>query len=461
MMVAEHAVVRSVRSALEALHCADRTILLAVSGGLDSIALLHIVAELRQHLRCTPIVVHVNHQLRGIASDDDERFVVAQADACGLLCVHERVDVMRYAHDHGNGVEDAARACRYNVFERTAIDYRAQLVLTAHTQDDQAETFLLHLARGSGLHGLSAMPPSRMLPNGVVLARPMLEVRRADLEELARMAGWTWREDASNDDVTFLRNAVRKHVMPVLREHLGPTISTSIATSTELLRDSRSIVDAVVREHAAVLIHTVGGATLIDASGLASLQLPLQREIVRRAVRPMLGAPPDRMAVERIVRLLDASTGAMASIKHGLVALRERDHLVISVGEVEGGMEPVIIHGDGVYVAGERTLTVETHRASSVTLDADRAVAYIDALSITRPLEWRPWRKGERMRPLGSASPVLVSDLLTNAKVDHRTKDRSTVLADANGIVWLCGHRLSDHVKVQSTTQHVTVCRIS
>jgi tRNA(Ile)-lysidine synthase len=457
----DHSVVRTVRLSLDRLHCTDRTILCAVSGGLDSMAMLHMIAAVRDELRCSPIVVHVHHGLRGIASDDDERFVVGMADALGLPCVSKRVDVMQHAHTHGMSIEEAARHLRLGAFEAVALEEGAQVVCTAHTMDDQAETLLLHLARGSGLHGLSAMPPSRTLKSGLVLARPLLEVRRSELLDLAQTEQWTWREDASNDDVTFLRNAVRKNVMPVLRDVFGAGITSSIATSTALLRESRDIVDGVVRDHVARTIVVDGATTRLHVDVLAALPPSLRHEVIRVALRHALGEVADRTMVQRVDDLLQAETGSKASLRSTLVAVREREQIVLVDAEATPAVESIEIDHDGVYMNGAQTLTIRTASALDVRLDADRSVAYIDARSLVGPLNWRPWRAGERMRPFGMDADVLVSDLLTNAKVDHRHRSSATVLSDAQGIVWLCGIRLSDRVKVQSTTQHVTVCRIS
>lgn len=461
MIAHDHSLVRTVRHALESMHCTSRTVLCAVSGGLDSMVMLHVMAALRNELRLSLIVVHINHGLRGVASDDDERYVIATADSLGLLCVSMNVDVMQHAHTNGMSTEEAARHLRYTAFEHMAIEHSAQIVCTAHTIDDQAETFILHLARGSGLHGLSAMPPSRALKNGLVLMRPLLNVRRSELLESAHEHGWTWREDASNDDVTFLRNAVRKNVMPVLRDVFGANVASSIATSTALLRESREIVDSIVRDYVQRIITIDGRTVHMQVDELVALLPALQHEVIRVALRHALGVPPDRTMVARVEQLLQAETGSTASLRTSLYALRERDRIVIADAEAEVGTEHIEIDHDGVYMNGPQTLSIQTAAALDVRLDADRSVAYIDARSIVGSLTWRPWRTGERMRPLGMDADVLVSDLLTNAKVDHRTRASATVLSDAHGIIWVCGVRLNDRVKVQSTTQHVTVCRIS
>jgi len=457
----DHTLLRLMRVRLEQLRCEGRTILCAVSGGLDSMAMMHLMAALRGELRFSMIVVHVNHQLRGVASDDDERFVIAVADSLGVPCVSTRVNIMQHVHDHGMSIEEAARQIRYEFFERMAVEHGAQFVCTAHTIDDQAETLLLHLARGSGLHGLSSMPPSRVLKNGLVLVRPLLEARRSDLLEMAHDQQWAWREDASNDDVTFLRNAVRKNVMPVLREVFGPNISASMAHSTALLRESREIVDAVVRAHVEQTVTIVGNAVRIQTDELATLLPAVQHEVIRVALRHALGVPPDRTMVSRVEHLVRSETGSKATLRASVHAVRERDHILIADITNDVIAERIEIDHDGTYMNGSQTLTIHTASALDIRLDADRSVAYIDARSLVGSLAWRPWQTGERMRPLGMDADVLVSDLLTNAKVDHRTRSSATVLSDAQGIVWLCGIRLSDRVKVQATTQNVTVCRIS
>lgn len=452
------------REKLKSMNIHGCTVLCAVSGGCDSVSLLHLIASCRMDLDLHPVVVHMNHNLRGSESDADEKFVSDLAASYGMTFVTERCDVLALVDSMSMSIEEAARHLRYKFFERVAEDLGAQLVLTAHTMDDQAETFLLQLARGSGLHGLSAMPALRALPSGVLLARPLLGIQRCELETVGHQEGWTWRHDSSNDDPSFLRNALRLHVMPVLRKYLGESITQSISKSTELLQDSRKIVDHLVSEHVAKITEVNENqfehVTTINIQCLVAMSSEIQNEVIRSILRPHLGVPPERLAVGRILSMLTSEVGSRYSIKSTTVAIRERNHIAIVSTKDAMLYDDVIIDHDGQYVYGDLVLDVKTVAAGDVELDRDRSIAYIDSSSVNGPIRWRTWKPGERMKPFGSKSNVLISDLLTNAKIDSRTRSRKTVLSDSNGIIWLCGIRLNDDNKIHSKTEQIKVFKI-
>src|SRR5260370_2894612 len=237
--------VRRVQSAIEeqGLLRAGERVGVAVSGGADSVALLLLLLELRAKLGVVLSVVHFNHQLRGKASDADERFVAKLAAKHGLEFHSAAVYVAKKAKDEHGNVEDAARRARYDYFRSLVESGVCKGSAVAHTADDQAETVLAQLLRGTGLTGLGGIHP-------VVgpITRPLLSVRRSELRHFLRARKQTWREDATNRDTKRMRARIRKKLLPLLEKQFQPAIVEHLATLAELAREDEEFLDALVEE---------------------------------------------------------------------------------------------------------------------------------------------------------------------------------------------------------------------
>ena len=432
------------------IECPDEPIVIAVSGGCDSITLLH-AAMSAVSARANIHVVHVNHHLRGVDSDDDERLVVATCDALGVAC-HV---ASRPIDPASSGIEASAREARYNVLVDVAREVGAATVMTAHTADDQAETVLMNLGRGSGLDGMRGMPETRELAAGIMLRRPLLGVPRSVVREAATAWGLQWREDASNKDLRYTRNRIRHDVVPVMQAIFGEDVVERMAHAAAIIADASTIVDTEVQRIIAEISIRDGRSIGLDVEGLRALSQGLRRQVLRSMIHASVeqGAA-DAVTLRRVEALLDAEVGAQAPIHDGVMALRERHAIVFTQPSTSRGVS-FAITAPGPYVAGHCSLDVSIHDVTEVTIDPHPLTAYIDADQLHGRLRWRTWHDGDRFRPLGMDGSVLVSDLLTNAKVPHRLRRDITVLCDDEGIVWVCGFRLADRVKVSAATRRV------
>ncbi|MCX6139890.1 MAG: tRNA lysidine(34) synthetase TilS [Candidatus Kapabacteria bacterium] len=434
----------------------DATVLVAVSGGLDSVTLLHTIHRIQDSINGRCVVAHLNHGLRGAESDGDELSVIAHANLLGIPVFSERADVQGYAHVSGLGIEGAARELRYSFLTRIATEQNAALVLTAHTMDDNAETMLMNLARGSGTKGLSGIPPVRELTDSIRIVRPFIEFTRSEIHDVASVWGLQWREDSSNSDVQYLRNHVRAVVMPALREVFGPTVAGRLLRSSELIRDADSVLRSVVEDTLpSVTSLSVDGDLTLLVDSLLGLPPGLVREIIRAAV------PCSHNDVPRISHLLEAEAGSSASLGEGRIAIRERDHILITKMTGEAPFPQVVIERDGAYVAGSQSLSVERRSVLGVQPLADPQVAYLDLSSLRGVIVWRPWQDGDRFQPFGLDGTVLVSDLLTNHRVPHADRRSIRVVCDDEGIVWVCGIRTAERTRVTSMTSEILTLTVS
>lgn len=435
--------------------CTDTRVLVGVSGGVDSMTLLHVVNGLKSSLGLHIVVAHVNHGLRGSEGDGDAQFVVNVCALLGIECEVASVDVRANAEHSDTGIEGAARGLRYAAFDTLAHKHKTPFVLIAHNRDDVAETFLLNLARGTGLNGLASIPESRLTAGGARLIRPLLTCPRSHIIEYAREHALEWREDATNVDIQYFRNRIRHSVIPFLKQELGTDIVEKMALASVHLRHARSIVRDAVRSASIGVVELEDARLTIHLEPLGLHSPPLQAEIVRRGLRKVMRRLADREMVTRILALAGAETGSQCSLHGSWSGLRERGTILIAEDHEKISCESVVVLGEGSYVAGSCTLHVRTQPVAEVMPVPGRNIAYVDADSVHGLLAWRPWHTGDRFQPHGMQGTVLVSDLLTNHKVAHARRSDVYVICDDDGIVWVCGIRPAERARVRSSTTQV------
>ena len=259
----------------------DVTVLLAVSGGADSVALLRAADAIKEEGSGRLYVAHFNHRLRGEESDADQAFVADLCERLGVACELGGSDVAGLAESKGDGVEAAARDARYEFLRETAQRVGARHVVTAHTADDQAETILHRVVRGTGLSGLSGMAKSRELCDGIALTRPMLKLHRTDVLDYLNDLEQPFREDTSNRDLRYTRNRIRRELLPQLEAGYNPQAVDALLRLGRLAGEAQQVVDARVDElwEAAIVKRTPTDA-LIDTAALLSASDYLVRELL-------------------------------------------------------------------------------------------------------------------------------------------------------------------------------------
>lgn len=401
----------------------------AVSGGVDSMVLLHVLRTMGHPVQ----VVHVDHGMRGAESDADRDHVEAACDSLGVPCRVERVEVKAHADAEGISPQMAARELRYAIFRRLAVEGPHKLAL-AHHADDAVETLFMHLLRGMGARGWNTIP----FASGPFI-RPLLEVERATILDHARRHGIGFREDASNRDPKYLRNRIRHELMPLL-EDLRHGAARVLKRDVALLRE----VDALVRKETTPIKedieHRSDGSMHVPLVSIRSSPAP---GLLLHALLAQHGFHPDALDDLREA-LRRGATGA--TFHHGpMRVVVDRDHLVI--GPATDRPVSWTIDSPGSLPEGV-PLRITTHAPGEVDHQNGR-VAWMDGAEVRFPLVLRPWRAGDRMRPLGLGGSKLVSDLLTDAKVPNHLREQAMVLESEGRILWLCGLRLAEEARVQ------------
>jgi tRNA(Ile)-lysidine synthase len=303
-----------------------RRVLVAVSGGPDSLCLLHALVRLRRLFRIETVAFHFDHRLRE-GSDRDAAYVRRQAAALQVPFV---LRTATSRPGRGQSVEAWARVERYGALAHVAAEVGAQVAATGHTADDQAETVLLAALRGGGIEALSAMDPvGRRGGDGPTLVRPLLDVTRDETHAFCRALRLRPRRDPMNADTSFLRVALRRRAIPTLERELGRNVRASLVRTADLLRQDAALLEEMAREAAGPVVSAEGGGIRIQAAGLLALPPALASRVIVRALRSC-GASPDADHVRSILDLAEGGAGRRISLPEGLIARRDREYVRFS-----------------------------------------------------------------------------------------------------------------------------------
>lgn len=433
-------------------------VLVGVSGGPDSVALvqaLHILAPQRGF---TLHIFHLNHCLRGSDSYEDARWVAAFAQRLGLPCTVREVNVAAVAQAYG-GTEAAGRAVRYQELGRLAAALGAQRIAVGHNQDDQAETLLLRLFRGAGRRGLAGMAPVRPAgppaPPGTTVVRPLLSVARADIENFCRDHGLTPRFDKTNAEPTYLRNRVRIELMPFLRQHFNPSITRRLAETAALLHDEDNFLDEAAR---AVCTRHGMNPHRISAEALLAEHPALRRRIIR-LLAGRVGVTLDMAAVEAILHCAGTSGRAAVSLPGGGRVLSENGWLHFQVcsdreeapGAVVPDPLPLPVPGEVIALGWRFTALPRSHASDNplqLVLDPDR---------LPGPLAVRTWRPGDRIYPTGMRGSKKLQDLFVDAKIPRQQRNQIPLLVTGDVVIWVVGLRADRRFLMGSSQSGVLV----
>lgn len=471
----------------------------AVSGGADSVALLRILERIHTELGISLSVVHFDHRLRGDESDRDAQFVSDLARSRDLDFVFERQDVAAEAKRNGWNIEDAGRRLRYAFFQRVLDAGRATRIAVAHTADDQAETVLSHLVRGTGPTGLAGIYPVTGSIAGTIV-RPLLSLRRTPLREYLRSLGQTWCEDSSNVNPVRMRARIRAQLLPVLERDFSPRIVGHLCKLARLSREEEVFWSALVEERYRAAVQStnqsvsISVADLLNPLGWANNECvayepnrtlladaasrPLTERLIRRLYEEARG---DRLGlgaghVEQVIRLATkSSSGRRVKLPNGIVVERRFNSLSFSRWDgIEGTKAEretisapiayqyaVVLPSSGSAIVSVPELgsrfclklidwadTERETRRDKQTLDAD---------SLRAPLILRNWRPGDAYTPHGRRQPRKLKQMFLAARVPARERREWPVLESAGSVIWARGMPVAEGVRAGVATRVAVV----
>jgi tRNA(Ile)-lysidine synthase len=433
-------------------------ILVAVSGGADSMALLAALYRLRPVYAIDLHVAHVNHQLRHTEARRDARFVEQQAARLGLPFYALQVDVSARQHTAGLSPQHAAREVRYDALYRLQQSLGAARIALGHMADDQAETVLMRLLRGTSPAGLAGIPPVR-LP----CIRPLMTVYRQTILAFLRAEGIPWVEDSSNHYRGYLRNQVRHDIFPLLRRS-NPRIDVHCNELTEMLAAENAFLDEQVQAlYGRVVAPQPGSRLILHSSPYQEAPLALQRRLLRRVLDTVLpaAATASFQHVEQLRQfILHAAPGQRLTLPGKWMA--ERDRETVCLWAANGGSDLAlsgVLSVPGTLDIPLLGLRISTEFIPSVPrpIAPSSPFAYIDASSLTLPLTVRFRQPGDRFYPYGAPGQKKLKAFFIDKKVPRTERDRIPLVLSGSEIVWVVGYQIAEPFKVQPGTQR-TVC---
>lgn len=452
----------------------------AVSGGADSVALLRLLHSLRSELGVTLCVAHFNHQLRGSESDDDEAFVASLAKALGLQLFASRANVARLARQNGWNLEDAGRRLRYGFFAELVQQGIATRIATAHTADDQAETVLTRIVRGTGLSGLAAIYPIR----GNII-RPLLNVRRAELRHYLAGIQQEWREDPSNRDTRRLRARVRQQLLPHMEQDFSQTIVGRLSALAGLAQDDAAFWSALIEQACTRFVEKTANARSINAQHLLR---PLQwapdcclgsddpwRALTQRIIRRLHSEVATRAGelsqkhVEQVIQLAErGESGKTVKLPGSVCVRRELGRLSFAAFSTERQV-PSTAGEDLEY---SYVIQLPAHGSASISVaelgrqfhlkvidwparerETRGAGAVLDTERLRPPLVLRNWKAGDAYRPNGRRSFQKLGDMFSVSRIGRSERSLWPVLTSAGQVIWAAQMPVAAEYSVNDVTQ--------
>ncbi len=434
------------------------TVLVAVSGGTDSLALLYGLHALHTHLNCHLHVVHLDHRLRQDSSTDAD-FVREHAVRLGLPFTGHSVELPQFIKKWKLSVEAAARKARYDFYESVCTQVGATKVALGHQQDDIAETVLMNLIRGAGTTGLKGIEPIR---DGKFI-RPLAQFTRKEIETYLKSMDLVPRQDPTNTDKRYLRNRIRHELIPLLEQNYNPNIKAGLSRTAEILGAESEYLDGIAQAVYDVCRLSISQPTCIvlDRDALLQHHIILQRRVLRHSITDMLGHVKN-FSYEHYKAMLDVinsdKPNAMLTLPNGLQFKRAYQQLIINKNhiETEDIDYPLNIIGITDIPALNAVITADLY---DITPDNVPSIpdgtyeAVFDYSHIKLPLKIRNRRDGDRFQPHGMEGTKKIKDYLMDAKVPRYERDRIPILVCGDEILWVIGFTTNEKFKVHQQTQ--------
>ncbi len=458
----EQRVLRFIRN--NHLVSSQQNLVVAVSGGPDSVCLLHVLVKLRRELDISLHVAHLNHQLRGSESEADAQYVTELAQRLSIPATIEQREVKAYQVQQRISLEEAAREVRYAFLDQVAESAGAGQVAVGHTVDDHIETILMHLVRGTGtrgLRGLQPYTPLEYLGHSIAIVRPLLAISRRETASYCNRHQLEPRLDVSNLSLSPLRNRIRQQLLPLLKGY-NPQVFRALLRTARIVEDDLAFLDEETTEAWCEVVQEHGETLVLDKERFLQLPVALQRNLLRMSIEKLLGNLKDieMRHIEEIMGVLPKSAGKRIKLPGGLTFSIEYDKYLL--GKDWAALSPFpILDGEfslkipgGTQVPGWRIQADIVGREQMMETD-DNLVAYFDLDKAGSKLVLRSRQRGDRFQPLGMGMLKKLGEFMIDAKIPHAWRERIPVICSSHHILWVVGWRIDDRVKVTGNTQRI------
>jgi len=426
-------------------------ILVALSGGADSVFLFFFLMKFSKRLKIDLSAFHLNHQLRGKDADKDEMFCIKICNENNIKIFSLRKDVRTYAAKNKISIEEAGRVIRYRELIRISQKEKLTKIATAHSLSDNAETVLLNIIKGTGLKGLIGIPVQREK-----IIRPLLILGSEEIRDYLDQKNIPYRIDRTNFDPEYERSFLRNDIIPKLKQALNPQLEQKLFTVSKILKNTFSYIDEQLKNTGAKAIRVKKNLVEINLDDLKSLDKRLWADFFKKYIDETFETSLTAENINSLLKLINTQKGKRVNLENNLQAIKEERSLVITkiAGNQKTFSSKKIKTGESIILNGA-VFSLKIIYGSKIEFSPDRSIEYISADNIQDDFELRRWKAGDRFYPIGMKGSKKISDYLADVKTPVIKKNELLVLTNSGRIVWVVGLRLDDRFKVTGQTKKI------
>ncbi len=419
-------------------------IAVAVSGGIDSVVLLDVLFQLREILKISLHVVHVNHQLRGKESNADEQFVKKLAKKYGVPIYSERYDTQKIALQNSQSILVAARELRYNFFSTLKNIHH---IATAHNANDNAETMLFNFFRGTGIYGITGIPIQREK-----IVRPLLCVTRSEIVEYAKEHKLSFREDSSNNKDVYSRNFLRHHIIPLIEKNINPSLVQTLQAEAKIFFNAGNFLQSQIEQVKQEIVKVDEKKIILPVTLFQKQHSYLQQMLVADILLQQK-IELHHLHIEAIISLCNSQKGKSVELGNGWVVEKNSKEIVFQKKRnVQDFL--FVLSKEGKVTTKDFSMSI-TKSTRPKKFEKNPFVEYVDAEMIQFPVTIRSWKNGDEFFPLGMHHVKKVSDFFVDEKIPRSEKHTIPIIESSKSIVWIAGHRLDNRFKITDKTKKV------
>ncbi|MGB5288372.1 MAG: tRNA lysidine(34) synthetase TilS [Ignavibacteriaceae bacterium] len=426
-------------------------VLVALSGGADSVFLLHFLIKYKKRLGIELTAFHLNHQLRGKAADLDEKF-------CAKFCSKNKIefhsisrDVKSFARKYKISLEEAGREIRYSELLKASKKYKTTKIATAHNSSDNVETILLNFVKGTGIKGLTGIPIRREN-----IIRPILCLSSDEIRKYLKENKISYRIDASNLNTDYERNFLRNEIIPKVKRRLNPRFEEKIFNTAKILSDINSFIELQVYKISKSAAKFEGKELKIDLKQFVKFDASFYSIFLKFVVEKNFEIELSSENIRSLVNLINSQTGRAINLKEKVIAYKDRDLLILrrQTGTRYETVNKKIKVGQKIEIDG-KVISIEQIRQKNVKFIPGKYTEYISGDSVKEIFEVRKWKAGDKFHPIGMKGTKKISDFLADEKISSHLKRENLVLTNSGKIVWVIGLRIDDRSKVTPGTKKI------
>ncbi|GBD91875.1 tRNA(Ile)-lysidine synthase [bacterium BMS3Abin04] len=427
----------------------NQKILIALSGGPDSVFALNFFRKFQKKYQIQISAIHINHQLRGKESDEDQLFCRKLCERLNIDFYSQLVNVKEYSEKEKKSIEEAARELRYKSLNKVAGEIKADKIVTAHNKNDNAETILLNLFKGTGIAGLKGIPISREN-----LIRPILIVTRDEVLEYLHLHNLEYRIDSSNENTDFERNYIRNKIIPLIKEKINPALENTIFHNSEIIRSTQANLKLFVGELIKEYVTVNKDITEINLQVVKKYGHEILGDLLLEISNKYFPKTFNFLDIEKVRNLISKQTGKSEFITSNIEVFRERNSLVLKKTG-KNIFEPIILKV-GVHISiGKLKFSIKKADKVNLSFNKNNKIEYISADDLSDKFILRKWEPGDKFIPLGLNHFKKISDFLSEEKIHSFQKKSQLVLLNNERIIYVVGKRIDNRVKITEDTKEI------